>query len=120
MTSAWEWCKTRIATGFDRYVGRWTNVWFNVGLMFLFGGVALILDRNWARDIWLFSAGANFGYAFMWLTYPHFSKARQREMEMQMALMMAESFNKMTRETLESIARVVTEQDDEERPGRLQ
>lgn len=105
---------------FDRYVGRWSNIWINVALLVLFGGIALMMPAGWGRDVWFFSAGANFGYAFMWLTYPRFSKARQREMEAQMALIMAESLNKMTRETWGSIARVVAEQDDEERPGRLQ
>lgn len=110
----WE----RIAIGFDRYVGRWTNVWINVGLGLLFTAIALVMP-GWARDVWFFSAGANFGCAFMWLIYPRFSKARQREMQAQMDLIMAESLNRMTRETWGSIARVMTE-DDEERPGRLQ
>lgn len=99
----------------DKYVGRWTNVWFNVGLTFLFGVVALIHDPGWARDVWWFAAGANFGYAFMWLTYPRFTKARQREMEAQMNLILSGSLYRMTRETfgLMTAAEAETEADQE-------
>lgn len=104
---------------FDRYVGRWMNVCINVGLTVLFATVALFLEHGWARDLWWFAAGANFGYAAMWLMYPRFTKARQREMEAEMALIAASTLHRMTSETLASIHRIAREEEDKE-PRRLQ
>jgi hypothetical protein len=101
----------------DKYVGRWTNVWFNVALLVVMGGVALFMDRGWARDMWMFAAGANFGYAFMWLTYPRFTAARQREMEEEMDRILQAGLWRMTRETLGFMTRAEA---DEENKRTLQ
>ena len=66
MTPFWAWS--------DKNVSNWNNVWFNVRLGVLFFGIALLMP-GWARDVWMLSAGANFGYAFMWFIYPRFTKA---------------------------------------------
>jgi hypothetical protein len=116
----WEWIKTHLAIVFGRYVGRWTNVWINVGACVLFSGIALIIERTWARDLWMFTAGSQFGYAFMWLTYPRFSKARQLEMEVEISRIMSESLFRMTRETFGLMTRAEAEEDNNKPPGRLQ
>lgn len=89
--------KKWIAAVFDRYVGRWTNVWFNIGLGFAFVVIALFMP-GWARDVWMLSAGANFGYAFMWWTYPSFTKARQHEMQAEIDRIVSGAMYRMTRE----------------------
>ena len=113
--------KIKITTVLDRYIGRWNNVWFNVGLGFLFVAIALFMP-GWARDVWMLSAGANFGYAFMWLISPRFTKARQREFQAQMDMMLAKTLLEHSTQVWGSIARIVTQEDDddEKRPGRLQ
>ena len=75
---------------------------------------------GWARDVWFLAAGANFGYAFMWSTYPRFTKARQREFQAQVDLMVAKTLLETSTQQWNSIARMMTGQDDEEKPGRLQ
>jgi hypothetical protein len=90
--------KKWIVAAFDRYVGRRFNVWFNIGLGFLFVAIALFIMPGWARDVWMLSAGANFGYAFMWLTYPSFTKARQREMQAEIDRIVSGAMYRMTRE----------------------
>jgi hypothetical protein len=81
----------------DRYVGRWTNVWFNIGLGVLMGTAAFFIE-SWSRDLWFFASGANFGYALMWWTYPRFTKARQREMQAEIDRIVSGAMYRMTRE----------------------
>ena len=111
--------KKRIAPAFDRYVSRWTNVWFNAGLCVLMGTVAFFID-SWSRDLWFFAAGANFGYALMWLTYPRFTKARQREMEAEMDRILSGAMYRMTRETFGLMTAAAAAEADEENKRTLQ
>ena len=99
---------------FDRYSGRWANVWINVGLTLVMGTVAFFISPGWVRDLWWFVTGANAGYAFMWLVSPRFNAARRREMEAEMALIAASTLNHMTREALIGIRNVMKE---DEEPG---
>lgn len=100
----------------DKYVSNRFNVWFNIGLGFLFVVIALVMP-GWARDVWFFGAGANFGYAFMWWTYPSFTKARQREMEAEMDRIVSGALYRMTRETF---GLMTAAQADEENKRTLQ
>jgi hypothetical protein len=103
----------RALNWFDRYTGRWTNVWINVGLCIMFGTVAVFLPIGWTRDLWWFVAGTCAGYTFMWLISPRFNAARKREMEAEMSLIAAATLNRMTNEALAGVARVVNEAEGE-------
>ncbi len=105
---SWAWV--------DKYVGRWTNVWFNIGLGILFVAIALFMP-GWARDVWMLAAGANFGYAIMWFMYPRFTKARQREMAADMDRIVSDALYRITRETFGLMTRAEA---DEENKRTLQ
>jgi hypothetical protein len=113
----WKWLD--IPTAFDKYLGRWTNVWINMVLFAMFAPVAFFLDHGWPRDLWWCVAGAQLGYAFMWLTHPRFTKARQREMEAQIAIIFAGTLHRITREAT-GISVSLNPPDEPDQRGTLQ
>jgi hypothetical protein len=116
--SPWEWIKKHLSIAFDKYVGRWTNIWVNMVLFALFAPVAFFLEHGWPRDLWWMTAGCQLGYIFMWLTYPRFNKARQLEMEVEISRILSESLYRMTRETFGLMTLTEAEKDNDKPPGR--
>lgn len=84
-----NWIKQTIAHALDRLFSRWGNVALTISLFVLFAGLAYISDPGIGRDWCWFVAGTQLGFASFWLVYPHFTAARRREMEKDMALVMA-------------------------------
>lgn len=81
--------KQILERGIDRFFSRWGNVAFNVSLFVVFAGLAFSRGPGGGRDWMWFVAGTNFGFAAFWLVYPRFTAARRREMEKDMALLIA-------------------------------
>jgi len=78
-----------INRGVDRLFSRWGNVGFNLVLAALFAVAAFASEPGFAREVFFFTSGTQFGFAVFWLVYPRFSAARKREMETHMSEFLA-------------------------------
>jgi hypothetical protein len=81
--------KLAFARGMDALFSRWGNLAFTATLFVIFALVGYSHDPGFGRDFMWFTAGSQFGFAMFWLFYPRFTAARRREMETDMALMIA-------------------------------
>lgn len=109
---AWGWLKDQTATAFDKYVGKRRNIYLNLVLFAMFAPVAFFLEHGWVRDLWWCVAGIQLGYAFMWLTFPRFSKARAKETEAEITQIIAGTMYRMTRECFGQMTRIEAEELD--------
>jgi len=73
------------------------NIGINLFLCVLFGTLTFFATDWWATVMLSWSSGAQFGFACMWFFKPVFDARWQKEMEMEVNLMMTKAFTENMR-----------------------